>query len=28
VLKDVLYEAVMGTFYERLERGRRQTGKP
>lgn len=27
VLKDVLYEAVMGTFYERLERGRRQAGK-
>jgi len=27
VLKDVLYEAVMGSFYERLERGRRQAGK-
>lgn len=27
VLKEVLYEAVMGCFYERLERGRRQTGK-
>ena len=28
VLKDVLYEAVMGSFYERLERGRRQSVKP